>query len=92
MRSREPYLRPAADTDPSLERKHEGGLSREAGRAIVELRGDTERDKREVAAAAGLLPLVKVQVATFPLEQVSAALEHAERSRRLSYSILTPLA
>jgi alcohol dehydrogenase len=39
---------------------------------------------------AGLLPIEKVQVRTFPLEQVDAALEHAERIRGLSYSILTP--
>jgi alcohol dehydrogenase len=40
-------------------------------------------------AKAGLLPLAKVQIRTFPLEQVDAALDHAERSRGLSYSMLT---
>ena len=39
---------------------------------------------------AGLLPLAQVQIRTFPLEQVNAALDHAERSRGLSYSMLTP--
>jgi alcohol dehydrogenase len=38
---------------------------------------------------AGLLPLSKVQIRTFPLEQVDAALEHAERGHGLSYSVLT---
>lgn len=39
---------------------------------------------------AGLLPLAPVKVRTFPLEQVDAALEHAERSHGLSYSMLAP--
>lgn len=40
--------------------------------------------------AAVLLPLARLQVRTFPPEQVAAALDHAERSRGLSYSMLTP--
>lgn len=39
---------------------------------------------------AGLLPLDKLQVRTFPLEEIAAALDHAERSGGLSYAMLTP--
>ncbi len=40
--------------------------------------------------AAGLLELSKVDIRTFPLEQVNAALDPAEHSRGLSYAMLTP--
>ncbi len=39
---------------------------------------------------AGRLPLSQVQVRTFPLEEIDAALDQAERSRGLSYSMWTP--
>jgi threonine dehydrogenase-like Zn-dependent dehydrogenase len=40
--------------------------------------------------AAGLLDLSKAKIATFSLEHIKDALDHAERLRGLSYSILTP--
>jgi len=40
--------------------------------------------------AAGVLPLSQIDIRIFPLEQVSGALDHAERSRGLSYSMLKP--
>jgi alcohol dehydrogenase len=40
--------------------------------------------------AAGLLDLSKAKIATFSLEHIKDALDHAERLRGLSYSVLTP--